>query len=224
MEHVKPKIVGLIGFIGSGKDTVASQFIKYGCQKDSFAAPLKDLVSTVFGWDRALLEGDSLESRDFRETADIFWSRKLNIPHFTPRLALQLVGTDVMREHFDQNIWLNSLEYRIRTRSKSSTCTVVSDARFQNELNLIRNMGGIIIWVKRGPLPEWYQTAVDANAGNVIARRHMETKFRDVHRSEWDWVGVDADFEINNDSTLENLYAKIDDIRQQVLTPKLKAI
>jgi len=34
-------IIGLVGLIGSGKDTVAQQFIKTGCVKDSFATPLK---------------------------------------------------------------------------------------------------------------------------------------------------------------------------------------
>jgi len=101
-------IIGLVGFIGSGKDTVASRFISYGCIKDSFAAPLKDACAAIFGWPRALLEGDTVESREFRETPDMFWARKLGIDNFTPRLALQLVGTDVLRNHFHQDIWLSS--------------------------------------------------------------------------------------------------------------------
>ena len=107
-------IVGLVGFIGSGKDTVAKEFVDRGCVQDSFAGPLKDLCSSVFGWPRDLIEGDSLESRDFRETPDMFWTKKLGVPNFTPRLALQLIGTDVLRKNFSQDIWLNSLEYRIR--------------------------------------------------------------------------------------------------------------
>src|SRR6056300_1741255 len=100
-------IIGLIGSIGSGKDTVANMLLEGNAVKESFAAPLKDLLSTVFGWERHLLEGDTAESREFRETPDMFWSRKTGIPNFTPRLALQLVGTDVMREHFHKDVWLN---------------------------------------------------------------------------------------------------------------------
>jgi len=218
------KIIGLIGFIGSGKDTAADRFVKDGCIKDSFASPLKDLVSTVFGWERSLLEGDTVQSRDFRETPDVFWSRKLDIPHFTPRLALQLIGTDVMRTHFDQNIWLNSLEYRLRTRNNSAQCTVVSDARFKNELSLIKNMGGTIIWIQRGDLPEWYETAVDANNGNVVAEKIMNTKYKDVHRSEWDWVGGPVDYVVHNNSTLENFYVEIDKIQTILRSSMLKAI
>ena len=57
-------IIGLVGFIGSGKDTVASRFISYGCVKDSFAAPLKDACAAIFGWPRELLEGDTVDSPD----------------------------------------------------------------------------------------------------------------------------------------------------------------
>jgi len=125
-------IIGITGFIGSGKDTVANMFVERGCVHDSFAAPLKDLCASIFGWERSMLEGDTTESRDFRETPDMFWTKKLGVPHFTPRLALQLLGTEVLRNHFDQDIWLNSLEYRIRKQTKEAPCTVVSDARFRN--------------------------------------------------------------------------------------------
>lgn len=217
-------LIGLIGFIGSGKDTVAQKIIQHGATKDSFASPLKDLVSAVFGWQRDLLEGDTIQSREFRETPDMFWSRKLGIHNFTPRLALQLVGTDVMRDHFHTDIWLSSLEYRLRCNKQAHGAVVISDARFRNELNLIKEMNGKVIWVQRGELPEWYDTAVKANQGNVVAKRIMETKYRDVHSSEWDWVGFDVDYVITNNGTLEDLYDQIDRIQQELTLPKLKAI
>lgn len=217
-------LIGLIGFIGSGKDTVAQKIIQHGATKDSFASPLKDLVSAVFGWQRDLLEGDTIQSREFRETPDMFWSRKLGIHNFTPRLALQLVGTDVMRDHFHTDIWLSSLEYRLRCNKQAHGAVVISDARFRNELNLIKEMNGKVIWVQRGELPEWYDTAVKANQGNVVAKRIMETKYRDVHSSEWDWVGFDVDYVITNNGTLEDLYDQIDRIQQELTLPKLEAI
>ena len=205
-------IIGICGFIGSGKDTVANMFVERGCVQDSFAAPLKDVCASVFGWRREMLEGDTVESRDFRETPDVFWTRKLGVPNFTPRLALQLLGTEVLRNHFNENIWLNSLEYRIRKQLTDAPCTVISDARFRNELNLIKEMGGVIIWVQRGELPEWFETAKTAHE-NVISRRIMETKYRDVHESEWNWAGYPADYIVNNNGTLEELAKQVEDIR-----------
>lgn len=217
-------IIGLVGFIGSGKDTVASKFISYGCTKDSFAAPLKDTCAAIFGWPRELLEGDTVESREFRETPDMFWTRKLGIDNFTPRLALQLVGTDVLRNHFSKDIWLNSLEYRIRTRRDTGDCVIISDVRFKNELELIKDLNGTVIWVQRGELPLWYDDAVKANEGNAISRKIMQTRWRDVHESEWNWVGTPVDFVINNNGTLEELDIVVSNIQKSLSKTHLASV
>ena len=209
-------IIGLVGFIGSGKDTVANMFVEeHRCVQDSFASPLKDLCSTIFGWERDLLEGDTVESRDFRETPDLYWTKKLNIDNFTPRLALQLMGTEVLRNHFHEDIWLNSLEYRLRMRHHTDPCVVVSDARFQNELQLVKQMNGFVIWVQRGELPEWYDIAKTSQT-NAVNRKIMQTRFRDVHESEWNWVGHSVDYIIKNDGSLEDLTQKVAEIRADI--------
>ena len=202
-------LIGICGFIGSGKDTVAKMFVEQGCVQDSFAAPLKDMCASIFGWQKEMLEGDTMDSREFRETADLYWTRKLGIDNFTPRLALQLLGTDIMRTHFSQDIWLNSLEYRIRRQRQDDLCVVVSDARFKNELNIIKELGGVVIHVKRSELPEWYEVAVHANNGSVTAKHTMETKYRHIHASEWKWVGFEFDYEIENTGTLTDLEASV---------------
>jgi ferredoxin len=60
-------IIGICGLIGSGKGTVADVLVDQGFTKVSFADKLKDGVSTIFGWNRAMLEGDTDESRQWRE-------------------------------------------------------------------------------------------------------------------------------------------------------------
>ena len=216
-------IIGLVGFIGSGKDTVASRFISYGCVKDSFAAPLKDACAAIFGWPRELLEGDTVESREFRETPDMFWTRKLGIDNFTPRLSLQLVGTDVLRNHFHQDIWLSSLEYRFRIKNSDQN-VVISDARFRNELKLIKSLNGIVVWVQRGELPLWFDDAVKANEGNAIARKIMQTRWRDVHESEWNWAGFPVDYIINNTGSIEDLDKLVNDLQRNLFKTHLSVV
>lgn len=215
-------IIGLTGFIGSGKDTVANMLCDLGATQESFASPVKDVCASVFGWDRDLVEGDTIESRDFRETPDIFWTRKLGIDNFTPRLALQLIGTEIMRDHFNSDIWISSLEYRLR--KSSNDIIVISDARFQNELNLIKSMGGKVLTVVRDELPEWHDIAVKANKGSVPARHTMNTRYKSVHASEWSWVGFEFDHVIDNTGSLEDLEKQVNSFHSSLVDKELKIV
>ena len=208
--------IGILGNIGSGKNTVAQYLATQGCIPTSFAGPIKDLCTSVFGWPRDMLEGETDESREFRENIDLYWSKKLGIPYFTPRLALQLIGTEVMRDHFHPDIWLNSLEYRVKKLHNENECVVISDVRFKNELDLIKRVGGTTILVQRDERPEWYDIALAANNGDAVAKHIMSRDFKHVHESEWDWVGCDIDYTINNNGTLEDLYANIDVIIEKL--------
>ena len=69
-------IIGICGLIGSGKGTVADILVDQGFKKVSFADKLKDGVAEIFGWDRAMLEGDTDESRQWREQIDNYWSNE----------------------------------------------------------------------------------------------------------------------------------------------------
>lgn len=205
------KIIGISGFINSGKNTVASQLIDiYGFRKDSFASSLKDACAVIFDWPRDMLEGDTSESRAWRETVDEWWAAKLGIEKFSPRLALQLIGTDSLRNHFNEGLWFMTLENRIRKNPDQDV--VISDVRFPNELKFIQSKGGIMIKVNRGPAPPWYETAIMANNGNSIAKNVMEKTYSSAHFSEWAWVGSAFDYELNNDSTIESLNEQIKQI------------
>ena len=197
-------IIGVCGFIGSGKDTIADYLVGFhGYRRDSFAGTLKDAVAAVFGWDRELLEGRTPEARAWREQVDAWWAKRLNMPNLTPRWVLQYWGTEVCRRAFHDDIWIAALEARLSRRSDD---TVISDVRFPNEIQSIRNAGGRIVWVKRGELPEWYDLAVESNCGRF---NHMKTAYPDVHVSETAWVGTRFDYEIDNNGTIDELYTNI---------------
>lgn len=202
-------IIGIVGNIGEGKDTIAEYLVNdHNFKRESFASTLKDAVSAVFSWDRTLLEGQTAESRNWRETVDEWWADRLNIPDLTPRFVLQQWGTEVCRKSFHNDIWVASLENKLR---KVDTNVVVSDCRFPNEFAAIKNAGGIIIRVKRGDEPDWYPFVNDALAGNVSSISILTTHFN-VHESEWAWYGLDVDFTIENNDTLAALHEKVTSI------------
>ena len=205
-------LIGLLGFIGSGKNSVAEQFAKNGFATDSFAAPLKDAVSDIFGWPRNMLEGDTDHSRAFREAPDQWWSQKLGNRRFSPRYALQVIGTEIFRENFHPSIWLHSLESRYT--SKSRPATVITDCRFKNEVGLIKTMGGFIVRVKRGPDPHWINMAKEAAAGDEFSKMSLEEM--GVHQSEWDWVNMNVDYTIENNGTLTDLDSKVQEVIKDI--------
>lgn len=197
------KIIGVTGIIGSGKDSFSKPFIEAGFQKISFADTLKDAVSAIFGWDREMLSGDTVESREFREQIDEYWSSKLN-RDVTPRWVLQNIGTDVLRKHFDNNIWIYSAEKKISQYDK----VIVTDCRFVNEIKLIRNLGGTIVEVHRHN-PEWYMKykvynqMIDADPTLNIPNPYDQYK---IHSSETAWIGRnEPDHDVYNTGTLESL-------------------
>lgn len=204
-------IIGISGFINSGKNTVAKELTDvYGFRRDSFAASLKDACSVIFGWPRDMIEGETSESRQWREQVDPWWAEKLGIPNFSPRLALQFIGTDVLRNHFNPDLWFLTVENRIHKDPERHV--VISDVRFPNEIKFIQDKGGIMIKVNRGPEPVWYETAILANRGNALANEVMKKTYSSAHASEWSWVGAKFDFELNNNSTLEYLQLQIRNI------------
>jgi len=209
-------IIGVCGFIGSGKDTVADYLVNFHeFRRESYANTLKDAVAAVFGWDRDLLEGRSKEARAWREKVDKWWADRLHMPTLTPRWVLQYWGTEVARKNFHDDIWIASLENKLR---KSEDNIVISDCRFPNEIKSIKQAGGTIIWVKRGDLPPWYEDAKRANAGINVSMNAM--KQLGIHASEWAWVGTEFDHEIDNDGTIQEMYDKVKNLLQDPLASK----
>lgn len=196
-------IIGVCGFIGCGKDTVADYLVNHHeFRRESFAGTLKDAVSVVFGWDREQLEGKSAEAREWREEVDEWWAERLNMPTLTPRWVLQYWGTEVARKSFHNDIWIASLENKLRQAKDN---IVISDCRFPNEVDSIKQTGGKVVWVKRGEDPDWINTAKQANNGEILAINAMQKM--NIHSSEWSWLNTDFDAVLENNGSLDDLYS-----------------
>ena len=217
-------LIGIVGNIGSGKDTIANYLItKHNFKKDSFAANVKKSLSVIFGWDLSLLEGDTIESREWREQVDEWWATRLNIPHLTPRWVMTYWATDMARNMFHNDIWIASLEKRIGLIEN----TIISDARFINEITAIKNNAGIIIRVTRGEEKEWVKYAKLLYSNNP---QHMkdaaltELGKHGVHRSEYEQYFIEPDYVIQNNGSVTDLYSSIDKIISQELNHPVSTV
>jgi hypothetical protein len=154
-----------------------------------------------------MLEGRTKEAREWREQVDPWWAARLDMPTLTPRWVLQYWGTEVCRKGFHDDIWIASLENKLRN---SKDNVVISDCRFPNEIHSIRNAGGKIVWVRRGQLPDWYEIAISANQGQNHAIQQL--KQMKIHASETAWIGTEFDFVIDNDGSINDLYRQIESL------------
>ncbi len=193
-----PKLIGICGPIGAGKDTIAGTLVGIGWMRYSMANPLKDLTARLFDWPRDMVEGSTDASRKWREQPDAWWSERLG-REVTPRWALQYLGTEVMRQNFHNEIWVACME---RFVTQNNFDVVISDVRFPNEIEAVRRLGGEIWQVHRNPLPYWWDEA------------KAKGKVDGVHESETAWIPYEPDRVFSNTGSLQDLrLAVLDAVR-----------
>jgi len=124
-------IVGLGYQARTGKDSVADYLVNHGFVKRPFAESLKGACREIFHLTTAQLYGDE------KEKTDPFWTK-------SPRELLQWFGTDVLRQHAGDDIWVASL-HRWLCLHPEQTRVVIPDVRFYNEATYIRDAGGILV-------------------------------------------------------------------------------
>jgi hypothetical protein len=173
-------IIGISGKLGSGKDTVANTIKKIDptFQTKAYAYKLKQIVS--------ILTSCPIEHTMSQEGKNSY------VPEFDMTIGqmLQKLGTNVMREGFNENVWINALMIEL---NKIEGNYIVTDCRFKNEAEAIKKAGGILIRVERPVNP------IAANSNRDL-----------THPSETDlddYAGFDHI--ILNDSDLQGLNNKV---------------
>jgi hypothetical protein len=127
-----------------------------------FAWPLKAGCCAMFGWTPEQVQGVTPEAREWRETV---------LPEFgfSPREAMQKLGTEWGRDVMHKDLWVliaNQNLRKLESAEKPPVGVVVSDVRFPNEVNWIRDNGGEVWHIERPGL-----AAADAHASEVGVER-----------------------------------------------------
>lgn len=133
-------LIGFSGKKGSGKSYFADYLVNHKLFiKLSFASPLKEITKILF----------NLSDEDVKDPI----KKELINPKFnaSPRELMQWLGTDIMREEFNKkfnysgSIWIDSVKDKVKTLLDNNKDVVIDDVRFQNEVDMIHSLGGIVI-------------------------------------------------------------------------------
>lgn len=133
-------IIGLVGYAGSGKSTIARELTAFGYNQRKFAAPLKEMILSLLKAQGChKLHAQRLIEGDLKELPSPYFGGK------TPRHAMQTLGTDWGRAMLNEDLWCEAAMRDL----KEYAHYVFDDVRFTNEANLIRQMRGHVVRLHR---------------------------------------------------------------------------
>ena len=124
-------LIGILGNKSHGKDTISDYLVQqFNFTKDALAKPIKDICEILFHFDNDQLYGDK------KEIKDEYWN-------VSARQVMQFIGTDLFRNQMGKlipdmrsNFWIRHFEYKYYKMYQNKNI-VVSDIRFQNEVDMI---------------------------------------------------------------------------------------
>ena len=133
-------LIALSGLAGSGKDAAAGQLADLGWQRRAFADPLR---SMAYALDPILDPALYPTPLRLSEAVDALGWDRVKRQYPEARRLLQRLGTDAGRKVLGANIWVNT------TLVDLDGMTVVTDCRFPNEAEAVRDLGGIVVRLER---------------------------------------------------------------------------
>lgn len=175
---MKRKLIGLVGYAGAGKDCAAEGLTAVGWERVSFADPLRQMALAI---DPYIPAHASASSRLSGYVDVMGWTKAKQHPEV--RRLLQAIGTEAVRNIIGYDTWVELARKKICASTKS---VVVTDVRFANEADMISELGGVLVRIKRPGLGP-----VNAHLSDALVNE------------------LTVDTEIDNDGTVEELQARL---------------
>jgi hypothetical protein len=185
-------IIGISGYIGSGKDTIAGIIRDHDPRWEvvKFADKLKEVASIILGVPRSNFEDRDYKLSELPDEWNVWDKRPTNGGHdvepfysndpvmrrMTVREFLQKLGTDAIRNGLHEDTWVNATMAGYDSK-RTPPNWIITDVRFPNEFDAIKKRGGTMVRVFRHGMTSSHisETALDtyehdiyiSNKGNI---------------------------------------------------------
>lgn len=216
---------------------VLSKDFFYKFENKKFASKIKEMVSILIGCGVEDLEDEGFKSTPLGDD----WVRhseehvgtepdgrkvtSLKTSQITPRLLLQLLGTEFGRQMVNEDVWVNSLfqdydkalVHKVRSDlpHKYSPQWVVTDMRFPNEFDAVKARGGICVRVSRSKFTKDMGPFGKVTFPRVKCSPEHTSETALDNRTDWDYI-------IDNNGTKEELLLQVRDIMKNIYEEKGK--
>lgn len=171
------RLIGIAGRAGSGKDTAGAHLVEcHGFDQYAFADPIRAMLGALGAFPAA-----DLINRDTKEVV-IDWLGK------SPRQMAQTLGTEWGRELVHPQLWVLMAQRRWESAKAAGKSLVITDVRFENEVEWIQAQGGQVIVLER--------------PGVQAVSAHASEQFNPADLADWF---------IRNDNTIDILLHRVDE-------------
>lgn len=141
----KLRYIGIIGHQNAGKDYVANylaQTLERKCEVVKFATKMTEVVAAILGVGDLSL----FQDRQWKELKQFVWNKGTSGNVLVSARDVQkMIGTDIMRELVDDNIWVNAFANAYKD---PDILYIVSDLRFPNEMQFVQENNGIVVFIE----------------------------------------------------------------------------
>jgi len=188
-------LIALGGQLRAGKDEVAQHLAnKHGYVVMGMSDNLNQALLALNPWiNTAMAYPEVQRYREYHDAIGYVEAKK----NPEVRRLLQVLGTEVGRNMISQDVWVNMAERTIREHWAQNKKVVITAVRFPNEIEMVRRLGGTTVWIERAS-----EARTDAQ-GDILA-----------HASENSVSADDFEHFLDNDSTLDELFLKVDEALQ----------
>lgn len=174
-------LIGLMGRQGAGKDFTARILIEeYGTRVErfAFADPMRKALHDLNPTFRDVEDGMTYSLKERVDALGWDWVKN-EYPEV--RALLQRFGTEMGRNNFGADFWVNLAWKQIQPLLDNGISVVITDVRFANEIARVHEAGGQL----------WRITRTDLEPEDLSLPRYQ-------HASEKDWREADVDLELTN--------------------------